>query len=157
MNDYCNSFNVEILNYIPTFNTSLINQKIAVGTSFIYNLPTIYDFEGSPTTSIIFDCLPPTFISLTSNKELSIAPPITEIEANYTINFNISDGVMVNQYSMDVWIYIPPPTPPPTLPLPPPPTPPPTPPLTPPPSSPPTPSPIPLTPVPPVVSTPTQV
>ncbi len=75
-------------------------------------MPIIYDFEGSPTTSIIFDCLPPTFISLTSNKELSIVPPITEIEANYTINLNISDGAMVNQYSMVVWIYIAPPTPP---------------------------------------------
>jgi hypothetical protein len=145
VNDYCDKFDVKILNYIPTFNTSLINQKIAVGTSFLYNLPTIYDFEGSPSISIILDCFPPTFISLTINKQLSIAPPITEIEANYTINFNISDGVMVNQYSMVVWIFIPPPSPPPT------------PPLSPPPSSPPTPSPIPPIPVPPVASTPTQV
>lgn len=81
-------------------------------------MPIIYDFEGSPTTSIIFDCIPPSFISLTSNKELSIVPPITEIEANYTINLNISDGAMVNQYSMVVWIYIAPP-PPPTPPSPP--------------------------------------
>jgi hypothetical protein len=127
-----------------------------VGTSSLYPLPTIYDFEGSTSTSVIFNCIPPTFITLTVNKELSIAPSSIEIEANYTINLTISDGAMTNQYSMNVWIYIPPPPPPPVTPPPPPPTPvappPPTPSITP-PSAPPTLVPPTASPVPPILPT----
>jgi hypothetical protein len=102
---------VEILNNIPTLATSLVDQKIAVGNWAYYKLPFILDFEGSNITSFIFNCVPPSFITLTTNKELSIAPSSTEIEANYTINLTISDGAMVNQYSMNVSIFIPPLTP----------------------------------------------
>jgi hypothetical protein len=96
VNEDCFEFDVKILNNIPTFNTSLVDQKIAVGASALYLLPAIIDFEGSPITSVILDCIPPSFITLTTNKELSIAPPTTELEANYTIKFNISDGAMLN-------------------------------------------------------------
>jgi hypothetical protein len=96
VNEDCFEFDVKILNNIPTFNTSLVDQKIAVGTSVLYLLPAIIDFEGSPIKSVILDCIPPSFITLTTNKELSIAPPTTELEANYTIKFNISDGAMLN-------------------------------------------------------------
>jgi hypothetical protein len=39
VNEDCFNFDVNILNDIPTFNTSLVDQKIAVGTSALYLLP----------------------------------------------------------------------------------------------------------------------
>lgn len=60
VNGYCVKIIVEILNYIPTFNNSLIILKIAVGKYLLYKVPTIYIFKDSPLTSKIFDYSPPT-------------------------------------------------------------------------------------------------
>lgn len=99
------SFDLNVINNAPTFNSPLINQVVKVGTTKSYSLPSATDPEGYSSLQFLYSSVGnPAYVKYNGLNTFTFDPDHSIASTSVTINVEVSDGVNKSPYafSLDV-------------------------------------------------------